>query len=409
MADARGYLENKLPAYLDLLAQMVSINSFTANPQGVNQLGQLTFQLFESLGFQAEFIQSANSNYGKHLFLTRPGSRSLQERRMIALVSHLDTVFPPEEEKQNRFSWRIESSRIYGPGTLDIKGGTIVAWMVLEAMERFYNKTFESLDWLVAFDASEETLSHDFSDQLYQRLKPDPMACLIFEGGYTAGDDYPLVIARKGRATFRIKVEGRAAHAGNRHAQGANAIVQLAKTVQSVADMTDYNLQLTFNVGTIRGGSVVNRVPHFAEAEVEMRAFSPQVFQSGVECISVLDGAAQVSSSDGYPCKVSIQLLDQTAPWPHNPGTEWLFSLWQEAGRDLNLSVIPEERSGLSDGNFLWMRYPTLDGLGPVGDNAHCSERNDDGSKDQEYALETSFVPKAMMSLIAIERMVSQK
>jgi glutamate carboxypeptidase len=68
----------------------------------------------------------------------------------------------------------------------------------------------------------------------------------------------------------------------------------------------------------------------------------------------------------------------------------------------LGLSVQPEERGGLSDGNFLWDAVPTIDGLGPWGDNDHCSERSPDGSKLPEYVEVTSFVPKALLNAHAI-------
>ncbi len=63
---------------------------------------------------------------------------------------------------------------------------------------------------------------------------------------------------------------------------------------------------------------------------------------------------------------------------------------------------MPEERGGLSDSNLLWQAFPTLDGLGPVGANAHCSERSPDGSKEQEYMEAASFVPKAMLNLAGV-------
>jgi glutamate carboxypeptidase len=125
------YLTANLPAYLDLLQSMVAINSFTANPAGVNALGELTARAFANLGFTAETVQSVNPNYGKHLILTRNGRTG----RKIGLVSHLDTVFPEAEEQANDFRWRPESGpageRIYGPGTVDIKGGTVLIYMVL--------------------------------------------------------------------------------------------------------------------------------------------------------------------------------------------------------------------------------------------------------------------------------------
>ena len=73
-------------------------------------------------------------------------------------------------------------------------------------------------------------------------------------------------------ARYRIAVEGKAAHAGTAHEYGASAILQIADVIRRVAGFTDYQQAITFNVGTIAGGTVINRVPHQASAFVEMRA-----------------------------------------------------------------------------------------------------------------------------------------
>ena len=87
---------------------------------------------------------------------------------------------------------------------------------------------------------------------------------------------------------------------------------------------------------------------------------------------------------------------------PRNPGTDSLYRFWKEAGDELNVAVDCEERGGLSDGNLIWDAVPTLDGLGPWGDNDHCSERSADGSKLPEYVEVSAFVPKAMVNTLAI-------
>jgi glutamate carboxypeptidase len=400
------YFQERLPDYLSLLEQMVSINSFTANASGVNQLGELTAEAFTWLGFHSRRVQSSNPNYGRHLFLHRPSSQDNPPG--IIMVSHLDTVFPAQEEIDNHFHWRVEGDRIYGPGSVDIKGGSVMILMVLDAIHQFFPQLMDQISWLLAFDASEEVLSDDFGKLLRQTLEPATLACLVFEGGTPVNGRVSLVVARKGRASFRIKVQGRSAHAGNRHAQGANAIIQIAHTVQQVAALTDYDKNITFNVGTIRGGSVVNRVPHYAEAEVEMRAFAPPVFESGVSAILALNGACQVTSQDGYPCNVQVLLQDETPPWPRNSQTNHLFDIWRQTGEKLNMLVVPEERGGLSDGNMVWEVVPTLDGLGPVGNNAHCSERSPDGSKDQEYVQISSFIPKALLNTLALVHLLEK-
>lgn len=407
----KKYFEDNLERYLDIHRQMVEINSFTANPQGVNELGRLTTGLFEPLGFQTEYVQSVDPSFGKHVFLTKPASNSQinSPPPAIAMISHLDTVFPPEEETRNDFSWLREGNRIYGPGAVDIKGGTVLIYMTLEAIRRFAPEAFETHSWLVYLDASEERLSEDFAGLCLQRLPASTQACLVYEGGNISNSDFLLVTARKGRATFRVSVEGRSAHAGNNHALGANAIVQMAHTIQKIAAMTDYGRDLTYNVGTVEGGVVVNRVPHKAEAVVEMRTFDPQVYAEGRRAMLALNGSSEVTSQDGFACQVQVEVLNETEPWPRNEATEQLFVHWQSVAHSLGMQVRREERGGLSDGNFLWRQVPVLDGLGPAGNNAHCSERDPQHGKEPEYVSIASFVPKALMNTYAILNLIKKE
>jgi glutamate carboxypeptidase len=73
------------------------------------------------------------------------------------------------------------------------------------------------------------------------------------------------------------------------------------------------------------------------------------------------------------------------------------------------LRIGLQERGGLSDGNYLWHFVPTIDGLGPWGDNDHCSERTPDGAKLPEYVDVTSFVPKAALNTLAITRLAADQ
>ena len=395
-----AFLTPKLPFYLDLLAQMVRINSFTSNWQGVNQLGDLTATGFAELGFTTARVPSVNPQYGNHLVLTRPG----RSGRKIGLVTHLDTVFPPDEEARNDFSWRREGERVYGPGTVDIKGGTVVIYMMLDAIRALAPDVYNDVTWIVLADASEEAEAADFGALCVEKLAPDALACLVFEGGYVSATakELNVVVARKGMAVYRLLVDGKGAHAGAAHALGANAIVQMADVIQKVAAMTDYERNLTFNVGTVAGGTVVNRVPHLATATVEMRVFDPVVYDEALARMLALNGYASVFSQDGFACQVSVEVMRRLPAWPVNPETDRLFDIWARAAATAGFRAIREHRGGLSDGNHFWHALPTLDALGPSGGNAHCSERSADGSKDQEFALVPSFVPKAALNALGI-------
>ena len=392
-----------LPLALAHLRAMVEINSWTENRAGVLQVGDLTASIFEPLGFTAERIPSTNTHYGDHLFLTRPGKSPSR----VLMVSHLDTVFSPEEEERNCFRWQPEGDRIYGPGTHDIKGGTVLMWMLLETLRREQPALLDAISWVLAFNASEEVLAPDFGAQCRTRLGSSPIAALVFEAEGRLAGGRKLVTARKGRGLFHIEVEGRAAHAGVKHAHGASAILQLAETLRSVEAITDYSRDLTVNTGRISGGTGLNRVPDHAMAEGEFRAFTPEVYAAARDRLLALAGPGTVRSAfDGYACQVRVEVGNESAPWPRNPGSESLFECWREAGKAAGQVIESESRGGLSDGNFLWDALPTVDGLGPSGDNDHCSERSADGTKLPEYVEPGSFVPKTVLNALAVERLI---
>jgi len=399
------FLQSQLPAALEILRQMVGINSFTGNRDGVNQLARFTAESFAPLGFTAESVPSVNPNYGDHLVLTRRGRSS----RSIALVSHLDTVFPPEEEARNNFRWQVEGDLIFGPGTHDIKGGTAMMWLVLQALRVHAPNVFEDLTWKLIWNSSEETLSHDFGDVCRMHFDQGTLAALVFESEGRLGDEKLMVVARKGRGTWRATVTGRGSHAGAKHRHGANAAVQLAHTIQHIAALTDYSRDLTFNVGTVSGGTVLNRVPHEAIAEGEFRAFTPEAYALGKAALLALNGPGEVRSvADRYACEVKVEILTESRPWPRNANTDRLADVWCEVGRELGIPVNVEQRGGLSDGNQIWDVVPTLDGLGPWGDNDHCSERSADGSKLPEFVEISGFVPKAVLNTVAILKLAAQ-
>ena len=385
-----------MPEALRWLERMVGVNSFTANAAGVNRLGELTAECFAPLGFNAEYVPSIRPEFGSHLFLRRSGAG----HPPVVLVTHLDTVFPPEEELRNDFHWEpAAEGRIYGPGTVDIKGGTMLIWMMLHALRECAPEVFERTDWLIAANASEEVIGDDFGAATMERTPGQARAVLVFEGGPRQGHCYHLVSARKGRAEYRIRAHGRGAHAGSFHAEGVNAIVALAAAAQAAAQLTNYEKDLTVNVANIQGGTVLNRVPHEAALELEMRAFDPAVLGDARRKLEDLGHAGELSMGRAA---IEVECLGTSPAWPEMPNARALATSWERAAASLGLSVKITSRGGLSDANYLYRLGPTLDGLGPDGGCAHCSERSADGSKTPEYLDATSMAPKATLNVLAL-------
>lgn len=382
------------------------VNSFTQNAAGVDANAALVAAQFAPLGFAASRVPCTVPGAGSHLVLETGG-----DEPVIGCVSHLDTVYPAEEEARNDFGWRPEGDRIYGPGTYDIKGGTALLWQLLDAMSALEPARFRAARWIVLLNAAEEALAKDFGDLCLRTLPPAPAtrACLVFEGD---GDrpGFRVVRSRKGAGTFRVRAAGRGAHSGVSHAAGANAIHQLARVIDRLQGLTDLDRETTVNVGVVSGGSVTNRVPHEAEARLEMRASDRTHYEQTRAAILAMTGVGDVAAvSDGFACRIDVTLEKETPPWPRNPETDRLVAVWQRAAAACGSAIEPSHRGGLSDGNWLWHAFPTIDGLGPSGGNLHTSERSADGTKLPEYVVPSTFVPKAMINYLALRELLADR
>ncbi|MEN3940833.1 M20/M25/M40 family metallo-hydrolase [Prosthecobacter sp. SYSU 5D2] len=392
--DLTARAQHYLPEALHWLRRMVEINSFTTNLEGIESVGRVTAECFSELGFEADYVPAQHLEHGPHLFLRRRGMDSTD--KPVVLVTHLDTVFPPEEEKRNNFGWQVDGERIYGPGTVDNKGGTVMMWLMLKAMQEVLPELFEKTHWLIAANSAEEVIGSDFARCTAERCPAGARGVLVFEGGPRDAAGYHVVTSRKGRLEYKITCEGRGAHAGSNHALGINAVVEMARILPRIHALSDPERGLTVNVASFNGGTVLNRVPHQAVVKLEMRAFEPQVLADAAAALEAMAGPTEAGA------KIVVECLGSTEAWPGGAETEALFNAWEKAGAAMQLPVLRMARGGLSDANYLCSLAPTLDAMGPSGGNAHCSERSADGSKLPEYVEVDTFVPKAVMNVLAL-------
>jgi glutamate carboxypeptidase len=218
------------------------------------------------------------------------------------------------------------------------------------------------------------------------RLAREAALALVLEPGLLDGS---LKTWRKGVGEFKLKVIGRAAHAGSSHQDGLNAIQELANQVLAIQKMTDYDKGTTLNVGVIRGGTVTNVVPEQAEAEVDFRVLIPQeavrVEQAFKALKPVIPGTSlEVTGGLNRPPMPSDELMKAT------------FEKARRIAGSIGLQVKASGTGGASDGNFVApLGIPLLDGLGPYGDGMHS---------DREYIFTRSLTERAALLAALIEQ-----
>jgi glutamate carboxypeptidase len=356
VAAASAWLRTRGERMEAALAALVDENSFTANVEGGNRVAKILSDVFAHPELSCEVRPSAS--FADHLVF-----RSRAAGRPIALVGHLDTVFPPGVFE----GYRRDGELARGPGVLDMKGGLVVAGFALLALAEAQVLSKLALRFVVV---SDEEVGSPEGQTLLRAVSGDAACGLVFEAG-RAGD--AIVTRRKGTAHLVANAKGRAAHAGNMHHEGVNAIRALARFVDRAEALTDYARGRTVNVGTIEGGQAHNTVADAARAELDIRF---ETAADGEELIDEL--ATEAAAAERSVSGSRIELTGGIArkPLERSPASQALYAEYAACAAAAGLGSSEAALvGGGSDGNTLSaLGVPCIDGLGPRGAGFHTRE-----------------------------------
>ncbi len=275
----------------------------------------------------------------------------------VLVVGHYDTVHPIGSLK-----YFVEGNKLRGPGVYDMKSGILSAIWAVKAYQDLSIDPGKKL--VFVFNGDEETGSHDSNDIICDLAK-DAKAALIAEPCVANGN---LKTGRKGNMKFAVTIHGKAAHAGNAHQLGINALEEMAHQILYVQSLTDYEEGTTVNVGVADGGTKVNVVPDTAVYHVDCRFKTMEGRQRVIDAMMNMQ-----TTVPGATCEV--EFIDGKLPMEETEGNMALYALAEACGRKLGLHFNSQFVGGGSDGNAISaMGIPTLDGLGAAGDHAHSPE-----------------------------------
>ncbi|MFD3805528.1 M20 family metallopeptidase [Streptomyces sp. NPDC058611] len=358
------HAQRHLPSYLRDLAHLVSIDSGSYSPQGVNRVADWVQDRLERIGFTTErFTTSAVGGgpaTGDTLVARRRGRLGVAEGgRRILLAAHMDTVFEDGTAAERPFS--LSGAVAHGPGVSDDKGGLLAG---LTAVEILHETGCEDFAEIVFLATPDEEIGAPASRPVTEAAARGMHYALALECARENGD---LVIARKGVADFRLTVTGRAAHAGIEPERGANAALTAAHLVVALQNLNGRWNDVTVNVGVIRAGTRANIVCPDAELRVEARAATL------ADIRRVQDALTEAADHPAVPgTHVHVEQLDLCAPMEDTPASRTMLHHAQRAARAIGLDIGAVATGGVGDGNLIaGTGVPVLDGLGPVGGADH--------------------------------------
>src|SRR6516164_4006840 len=171
--EATAWLQDKQRAMEDSIAPLVDQNSYTENPEGGRKVGAMLRALFAIEGLDVQVRPS--DRYADHLLFR--SRAQLPNKGAVALVGHLDTVFPPGSFE----GYRRDGDLARGPGVLDMKGGLVVVAFALKALAE--TGSLVLLPGLRIVIVSDEEVGSPEGQSVIKRAIDGARAALVFEAG----------------------------------------------------------------------------------------------------------------------------------------------------------------------------------------------------------------------------------
>jgi glutamate carboxypeptidase len=374
-ASLRAELEPRRQEMVDLLGELVAIESPSDHPPSLASFAARLQSLFGELG-DVERLDPET-----HLRLTVAGQDGAEPHAVT--LCHYDTVWPLGTLERIPFS--VDADGVArGPGCFDMKGGIVVLYFALQALRARGLRPARRLDVLFT---SDEEVGSPTSRPLIEKTAKGAAVAYVLESPLPGGT---LKTARKGTGDFLVRITGRAAHAGVEPQKGISATGELAHQVLALHALNDYAVGTTVNVGVVHGGTRPNVVAAEAEAHVDIR-------------VETLAEAERIEAAiRGLQPHLPGAVLDidgglNRPPMERSAAMGALFEQARRNAAAMGVDLREGSTGGGSDGNFTAaIGVPTLDGLGPEGEGAHAAH---------EHVLTESFPRRvALLAGLLVDR-----
>ncbi|HEX8977257.1 MAG TPA: M20/M25/M40 family metallo-hydrolase [Solirubrobacteraceae bacterium] len=356
------------------LAELVGISSPSGDIEGAEACLALCASLLP-VGARVERPACSTPGSAPDLIGTLTGTGT----RRIMLLGHVDTVIGHDAHHP----LHTAGERLYGPGTVDMKGGVILSLGVARALAR-RPQGFAELAVLLVTD--EEWRVAPFAH--VERFRGYD-ACLCFEAGERTGDGAEgVVVRRKAAGTLKVRARGQASHSGSAPDAGRNALLALATIAHSCAELHDPAgaEQLSVVPTVMAAGHAFNVVPAVGEVIFDLRARSLEAFAPVLDRLPAESGGVRLEAT-------------MERRWPGMDSEAITRPLLSAASARLGRRIAAASRGGASDASHFAATIPwTVDGLGPRGGGAHTPE---------EFVLAEALGQRAEVALALAEQVLA--
>lgn len=353
--EVQNWMNSRTDSMKEFIKELARMESPSSDRRAQQRILKWMEERFRACGMFT--IRVPGWKTGGYLY-ARPPRRASNEPIQL-LLGHCDTVWPLNT--LNQMPLAEADDRLMGPGVYDMKAGITQIFFALQCLSEI---GVEPEVLPVALINSDEEIGSRESTGAIGRLARITNRAFVLEP--PLGPEGKLKTARKGLGRFTLTVYGKAAHAGLDPEKGANAIVEMARLVQELYALNDFEKGTTVNVGLIEGGISPNTIAPTSRVVVDVRAPTADEGNRVEEAIRLLN-------SNTPHVRLEIEGRFGRPPMEPTPRNQRLWTLAAKTGRKLGIDLQQASAGGGSDANTTSQFTATLDGLGTPGDGAHAS------------------------------------
>lgn len=245
--------------------ELVILTEISAPPFAEQARAERYAQMLQGLGLEEVSIDAVGNVLAYW--------RGVDGGRTVAVVAHLDTVFPAGTD----VTVRRQGSRLVAPGIGDNSRGLVLMLSMIRALRDAQLRT--TGDILFVASVGEEGLG-DLRGvkHLFRDGGPRIDEMIAVDGGI----DSRVLNHAIGSNRYRLRFSGPGGHSWGAFGL-ANPAHALSSAIhyfsQEAGDLVLTGPRTTFNIGRIGGGTSVNAVPFESWAEVDLRSEDPDRLQ----------------------------------------------------------------------------------------------------------------------------------
>ncbi len=314
---------------LKVLTDLVRIRSTADRPDELKRV----IDYAENYLSAPSIIKKRYEKNGKHSLVATFHDTMEPE---VMFVGHMDVV----EAEDWQFEPKIEGDKILGRGVIDMKGPDAVMLKMFKDIAESGRRP--NIGLMLTTD--EEVGSENGVEYLLKEVGWGARFAVIPDGG----GSFNIVYRGKGVVHLKARAKGKAIH-GSMPWLGENAIDKIIDFYTELREQfpkepcgDPIHWHNTINIGRIEGGKVVNQVPDFAEAHLDIRFVEPWSSRGMFEFVK------KYADRHG----VELELISRGEPVETDPNHPYVQAFKRAAesvlGRDVKLVV----EYGATDGRF---------------------------------------------------------